>query len=60
MSNKTRFEYMGYVIQREGRDWVVYDWDDETGLVLKYYSPSRPKCLAWADAKCQAWVESGL
>ena len=48
MKNKTRFEYMGYVIQREGRDWVVYDRDYEMGLVLKYYSPSQDKCLAWA------------
>ena len=49
MKNKTRFQYMGYVIQREGRDWVVYDWDYEMDLILKYYSPSQAKCLAWVD-----------
>ena len=56
MKNNTRFEYMGFVIQREGKDWVVYDWDCEVDLILKYWNTRKTACMGWIERNSGIYI----
>ena len=45
-----RIDYLGFIIKREGRDWVVYDWDYEDNYLV-YIASSQGKAMAWVERR---------
>ena len=44
-------DYFGFIIKKEGREWCVYDWDYETGNILKYVGKSQLAAMVWIEAR---------